>query len=391
MIDQVKGTQNISDDNAKKYLSVQKLFFDIFRNYGYKYIQTPLLEYKELFDKSIGESSEIVTKQMYELTDKGGRELVLRPEGTSSIVRYHAEFNKDTTHKYSYFGSMFRYENPQKNRYREFNQAGLEIVGLIDIYSDFQIINDSFNFIKELIPDIQLKINTIGSISDREKYVKILYKYFDTNQNKLSKESLEKLGNNTLRILDSNNPQDKEVIMNAPKINDYINQESRDSFMSLTDLLKNTNIKYDIDNSLVRGLDYYNDLTFEFVTSDDVVVGGGGRYDNLSEILSIGKFNGVGVAFGVERIMNCISVPSNIIKYYLLGSDINKIAKYSKMLDKHDIYYSKPPRLSNENKQFKDAINQNVMYLINTDEDKIKNLTTNEVEDFSIEVLLEHK
>ena len=169
MIEQVKGTQNISGDNAIKYLYIQNLFNNKFSDYGYQYIQTPLLEYKELFDKSIGESSEIVTKQMYELVDKGGRELVLRPEGTSSIVRYHAEFNKDLTIKYSYFGSMFRYENPQKNRYREFNQAGVEIVGLIDTYSDFQIINDSFNFINELIPGTKLNINTIGSISDREQ------------------------------------------------------------------------------------------------------------------------------------------------------------------------------------------------------------------------------
>ena len=181
MIEQVKGTQNITGDNALKYLHIQNLFNKKFSNYGYKYIQTPLLEYKELFDKSIGESSEIVTKQMYELIDKGGRELVLRPEGTSSIVRYHAEFNKDLTKKYSYFGSMFRYENPQKNRYREFNQAGVEIIGLVDIFSDFQIINDSFNFINELIPNTKLSINTIGSISDREEYIKILYEYFQKN------------------------------------------------------------------------------------------------------------------------------------------------------------------------------------------------------------------
>ena len=126
MIEQIKGTRNIANEDSAKYLHVKNKFIQKFSNNGYKYIQTPLLEYKELFDKSIGESSEIVTKQMYELKDKGGRDLVLRPEGTSSVVRYHAEFNKDSTSKYSYFGPMFRYENPQKNRYREFNQAGAE-------------------------------------------------------------------------------------------------------------------------------------------------------------------------------------------------------------------------------------------------------------------------
>nr|AGQ19588.1 histidyl-tRNA synthetase [Candidatus Actinomarina minuta] len=390
MIEQVKGTQNISGDNAIKYLYIQNLFNNKFSDYGYQYIQTPLLEYKELFDKSIGESSEIVTKQMYELVDKGGRELVLRPEGTSSIVRYHAEFNKDLTIKYSYFGSMFRYENPQKNRYREFNQAGVEIVGLIDTYSDFQIINDSFNFINELIPGTKLNINTIGSISDREQYIKVLYEYFHKNTDKLSKDSIDKLENNTLRILDSNNPDDSEVIRNAPNISEYINDNSKNNFYSLLEILNSADIEYQIDNSLVRGLDYYNDLTFEFITSENVVVGGGGRYDNLAEILSLGKFNGVGVAFGVERIMNSIPLPDSTCKYYLLGTDINKIAKYTKELDRHNINYSKPTRLSKENAQFKDAKNQNVIYLINTDEDTIKNLITNQIEKFNIEVILEH-
>ncbi len=390
MIEQVKGTQNISGDNAIKYLYIQNLFNNKFSDYGYQYIQTPLLEYKELFDKSIGESSEIVTKQMYELVDKGGRELVLRPEGTSSIVRYHAEFNKDLTIKYSYFGSMFRYENPQKNRYREFNQAGVEIVGLIDTYSDFQIINDSFNFINELIPGTKLNINTIGSISDREQYIKVLYEYFHKNTDKLSKDSIDKLENNTLRILDSNNPDDSEVIRNAPNISEYINDNSKNNFYSLLEILNNADIEYQIDNSLVRGLDYYNDLTFEFITPENIVVGGGGRYDNLAEILSLGKFNGVGVAFGVERIMNSIPLPDSTCKYYLLGTDINKIAKYSKELDRHNINYSKPTRLSKENAQFKDAKNQNVIYLINTDEDTIKNLITNQIEKFNIEVILEH-
>ena len=390
MIEQVKGTQNIIGDNALKYLYIQNLFNSKFSDYGYQFIQTPQLEYKELFDKSIGESSEIVTKQMYELIDKGGRELVLRPEGTSSIVRYHSEFNKDLTKKYSYFGSMFRYENPQKNRYREFNQAGVEIIGLVDTYSDFQIINDSFNFINELIPETKLSINTIGSISDREQYIKVLYEYFQKNIDKLSEDSIDKLENNTLRILDSNIPKDFEVISKAPNISDYINKESKNKFDTLLDILSSSNIKYQIDNSLVRGLDYYNDLTFEFITSENVVVGGGGRYDNLAEILSLGKFNGVGVAFGVERIMNSIPLPEKSSKYYLLGTDINKMTKYSKEFDKHNINYNKPSRLTKENAQFKEAKSQNVMYLINTDEDTIKNLITNETEKFNIEVILEH-
>ena len=390
MIEQVKGTRNIANDDSAKFLHVKNTFINKFSDYGYKYIQTPLLEYKELFDKSIGESSEIVTKQMYELKDKGGRDLVLRPEGTSSVVRYHAEFNKDNTTKYSYFGSMFRYENPQKNRYREFNQAGAEIVGLIDIYSDFQIINDSLNFINNLLPGTTLKINTIGSIEDREAYVKVLYEYFSKNKEKLSNESREKIENNTLRILDSNNSEDREIISNAPTINEYINTHSKENFESLLRLLDNSQINYEIDYSLVRGLDYYNDLTFEFHTEESVVVGGGGRYDNLAKILSIGDFNGVGVAFGVERIMNLLSEIKISSKYYLLGTNIDNLTKYSKILDENNINYNKPSRVSKENSQFKEAKKLNAEYLINADEDTIKNLITNETEAFDIEVILEH-
>ena len=390
MIEQVKGTRNIANEDSAKFLHVKNNFINKFSDYGYKYIQTPLLEYKELFDKSIGESSEIVTKQMYELKDKGGRDLVLRPEGTSSVVRYHAEFNKDNTSKYSYFGSMFRYENPQKNRYREFNQAGAEIVGLIDIYSDFQIINDSLNFINNLLPGTTLKINTIGSIEDREAYVKVLYEYFSKNKEKLSNESLEKIENNTLRILDSNNSEDREIISNAPTINEYINTHSKENFESLLTLLDNSQINYEIDYSLVRGLDYYNDLTFEFHTEESLVVGGGGRYDNLAKILSIGDFNGVGVAFGVERIMNLLSEIKISSKYYLLGTNIDNLTKYSKILDENNINYNKPSRVSKENSQFKEAKKLNAEYLINADEDTIKNLITNETEAFDIEVILEH-
>ena len=390
MIEQVKGTRNIANEDSAKYLHVKNIFINKFSDYGYKYIQTPLLEYKELFDKSIGESSEIVTKQMYELKDKGGRDLVLRPDGTSSVVRYHSEFNKDNTSKYSYFGSMFRYENPQKNRYREFNQAGAEIVGLIDIYSDFQIINDSLNFINNLLPGTKLKINTIGSTEDREAFVKVLYEYFSKNKDKLSKESLEKIENNTLRILDSNNSEDKEIIDNAPLINEYINNDSKEDFESLLRLLDNSEINYEIDNSLVRGLDYYNDLTFEFHTEESVVVGGGGRYDNLAKILSIGDFNGVGVAFGVERIMNLLSEIKTSSKYYLLGTNINNLTKYSKILDENNINYNKPSRVSKDNAQFKEAKKLNAEYLINADEDTIKNLITNETKAFDIEVILEH-
>lgn len=390
MIDQVKGTNSLYKERANKFLFVQSSFLNHFNMYGYKYLQTPILEHKELFNKSIGENSEIVTKQMYEFKDRSGRDIVLRPEGTSSVVRYHSEFQKDFTNQYIYFGQMYRYENPQKNRYREFFQAGAEIVGKVDIFSDFQIINDSLNFLNSLDMTTNLRINTIGSIDDREKYIKVLLKFFNDNKKHLSKDSKEKLNNNTLRILDSNEDQDKEIISKAPKITDFVNKFSLAQFNDLKELFITNDIKFTVDEKIVRGLDYYNDLTFEILDKDNLVIGGGGRYDNLSKILKLGNFNGVGVAFGVERLMNSVVLPKFNYNIYLLGTNVEKLALYSKILDKYNIPYVKSSRLSKINNQFKEAKKQNVKYVVNTDEDTIKNLINNSVEKFSIEVLIEN-
>ena len=390
MIEQVKGTQNIYENDAEKFLYVRNKFFKIFKKSGYSYLQTPHLEYSELFEKSIGENSEIVSKQMYQFNDKGGRSLVLRPEGTSSIVRYHSQNQKELTNQYSYFGQMFRYENPQKNRYREFTQGGIEIIGNIDTFSDFQIINDSIRFLNELSLKFSLEINTIGSIEDRKNYTKDLSSYFKLNEDQLSDDSKNKLELNTLRILDSNNAIDIPIINNAPDISSYINEGSIKKY----DLLKTTMTQNDIafkENSrLVRGLDYYNDLTFEFVNNDGLVLGGGGRYDRLADILNIGTFNGVGVAFGIERIMNSISIKIKPPEIYIIGVNLEKITTYCKLLENNDLNYFKPPRLSKINTQYKNAKNLDVKYVINTDEDTIKYLENNTSIKFNIEVLIDN-
>ena len=182
MIEQVKGTRNIHSEEAQVYLFIFNTFLNTFNSSGYEYTELPIIEHKELFTKSIGESSEIVTKQMYEFKDKGDRELVLRPEGTASVVRFHNEFYKNDSKKYSYFGKMYRYENPQKNRYREFHQAGAEIIGTIDIFSDLQIIQSSIRFLNTLGIKADLHINSIGTIDDRSKYVSELLDYLIANK-----------------------------------------------------------------------------------------------------------------------------------------------------------------------------------------------------------------
>ena len=383
MIEQVKGTRNLYGLEAEKYLYIYDIFRKSFNTYGYDLIELPTIEYKELFNKSIGENSEIVTKQMYEFKDKGNRDLVLRPEATASVVRFHNEFFKNESKKYSYFGKMFRYENPQKNRYREFIQAGAEIVGTIDEYSNLQILKSSIRFLSLLNIKSKLNLNTIGTKEEREKYIRELDKYFSKNKRELSKESVDKIGKNTLRILDSNDPFDNQIIDLAPVIYDFLSNETLSLYETFKKQLKANSIDFVENPKLVRGLDYYNDLTFEFV-ANGTVVGGGGRYDSLSEILGLGKLSGIGVAFGVDRLINTIrSIPSKT-KVMLIAQNLSDLTLVSSRLDKAGINYLLPVRDSKENTQYKEAIKNNVDYVINCSENTIKNINNNESIKFNI-------
>ena len=383
MIEQVKGTRNLYGLEAQKYLYIYDIFRRSFNTYGYDLIELPTIEHKELFDKSIGENSEIVTKQMYEFKDKGNRDLVLRPEATASVVRFHNEFFKNESKKYSYFGKMFRYENPQKNRYREFVQAGAEIVGTIDDYSNLQILKTSIRFLKLLKVNSKLNINTIGTAEEREEYISELDKYFNKNKKELSKESVDKIGKNTLRILDSNDPFDNQIIDLAPVIYDFLSDETLAQYETFKKELTKEGIDFVENPKLVRGLDYYNDLTFEFV-ANGTVVGGGGRYDSLSEILGLGKLSGVGVAFGVDRLINIVkSIPSKT-RVMLIAQNLSDLNLVSSKLDKAGIGYLLPVRDSKENTQYKEAIKNNVDYVINCSENTIKNINNNESIKFNI-------
>ncbi len=383
MIEQVKGTRNLYGLDAQKYLYIYDIFRSSFNSYGYDLIELPTIEHKELFNKSIGENSEIVTKQMYEFKDKGNRDLVLRPEATASVVRFHNEFFKNESKKYSYFGKMFRYENPQKNRYREFIQAGAEIVGTIDKYSDLQILKTSIRFLSLLKVNSKLNINTIGTKEEREEYIRELDKYFIKNKNELSKESVDKIGKNTLRILDSNDPFDNQITDLAPVIYEFLSNETLDQYETFKKDLMNEGIDFTENPKLVRGLDYYNDLTFEFI-ANGTVVGGGGRYDGLSEILGLGKISGVGVAFGVDRLINTVNSTPHKIKVMLIAQNLSDLNFVSTKLDKAGINYLLPVRDSKENTQYKEAIKNNVDYVINCSENTIKNINNNESMKFNI-------
>lgn len=387
MIEQVKGTRNIHSEDAQVYLFILNTFLNTFNSSGYEYTELPIIEHKELFTKSIGESSEIVTKQMYEFTDKGNRELVLRPEGTASVVRFHNEFYKNDSKKYSYFGKMYRYENPQKNRYREFHQAGAEIIGTIDIFSDIQIVQSSIRFLNRLGIKADLHINSIGTIDDRAKYVTELLDYLKTNKENLSEDSRDKLENNTLRVLDSNNPEDREVINKAPSILGYLNEDSTNNYLQIKKELDSLGIQYVEDSNLVRGLDYYNDLTFEFKVNG-LAVGGGGRYDKLSQILKLGNSEGVGVAFGVDRLMSLIDTDdSKATKISLIGSTIETINEVSAELINNNINHCLPVRISKENTQYKNAVNNKSDIVINCNERTIKLINSKETFPYNIDTL----
>lgn len=387
MIEQVKGTRNIHSEDAQVYLFILNTFLNTFNSSGYEYTELPIIEHKELFTKSIGESSEIVTKQMYEFIDKGNRELVLRPEGTASVVRFHNEFYKNDSKKYSYFGKMYRYENPQKNRYREFHQAGAEIIGTIDIFSDIQIVQSSIRFLNRLGINADLHINSIGTIDDRAKYVTELLDYLKTNKENLSEDSRDKLENNTLRVLDSNNPEDREVINKAPSILGFLNDDSTNNYLQLKKQLDSLGIQYVEDSNLVRGLDYYNDLTFEFKVNG-LAVGGGGRYDKLSQILKLGNSEGVGVAFGVDRLMSLIDTnDSKATKISLIGSTIETINEVSAELINNNINHCLPVRISKENTQYKNAVNIKSDIVINCNERTIKLINSKETFPYNIDTL----
>jgi histidyl-tRNA synthetase len=387
MIEQVKGTRNIHSDEAQVYLFIFNTFLNTFNSSGYEYTELPIIEHKELFTKSIGESSEIVTKQMYEFKDKGNRELVLRPEGTASVVRFHNEFYKNDSKKYSYFGKMYRYENPQKNRYREFHQAGAEIIGTIDIFSDLQIIQSSIRFLNTLGIKADLHINSIGTIDDRTKYVSELFDYLIANKENLSKDSQDKLENNTLRVLDSNNSEDKDVISKAPSILGYLNDDSLNNYLQIKKELDSLGIEYIEDSNLVRGLDYYNDLTFEFKVNG-LAVGGGGRYDKLSQILKLGNSEGIGVAFGVDRLMSLINKDAGKkTKISLIGSTVEIINEISSELTKNKINHILPVRISKENTQYKYAVNNKSDIVINCNERTIKLINSKETFPYNIDTL----
>lgn len=309
MVNILKGMKDRYFEDAKKYDFIVKTAKDIFEKYGYERIITPILEETELFRRGVGDETDVVSKEMYDFKDKGNRDVTMRPEGTAGVVRAYLEaglHKADPIVKWYYNGPMYRYEAPQKGRFREFHQMGTEMFGVRNPLLDAEIIKMGCEFLERLgIKDLVVEINSLGNIESRKKYIEDLKQFMFERLDKLSEDSKKRYEKNPLRALDSKDKGDQEQFINAPKLYDYLDEESKDYFEKTKKILEQLGVNYVVNDKLVRGLDYYSDTVFE-IKSDKLgsqaTVLGGGRYDRLLEILGNAKVPAIGFAAGMERI-----------------------------------------------------------------------------------------
>ena len=307
-----KGTQDILPADSAKWQYVENVARETFKKYNYGEIRTPMFEHYEVISRSVGDTTDIVTKEMYDFHDKGDRHITLRPEGTAPVVRSYVE-NKlfapevQKPVKVYYIGSMFRYERPQAGRLREFHQLGVECFGSKNPATDVETIAMAYQLFNTLgIKDVTLHLNSLGNTESRLAYRQALIDYLTPIRESLSKDSQRRLDENPLRVLDSKEKEDKVAVENAPSILDYLNEESQAHFDEVRTMLDSLNIPYVIDTNMVRGLDYYNHTIFEFITTIDkseLTICAGGRYDSLVEYFGGPETAGFGFGLGLERLL----------------------------------------------------------------------------------------
>lgn len=308
-----KGTYDVFGEYGKKVLIIENILKDLMTSYNYEYFRTPIFEISELFHRGVGETTDIVSKETYTFKDRGNRSMTLRPEGTAGVVRSYVE-NKlyadpTTPLKTWYYGPMFRYERPQSGRHREFYQFGVEVLGSENPATDAEVISVAVNFYKLLgLKGIKVKLNSLGDELSRTNYRNALLKYFKPHFDDLSIDSQNRYEKNPLRILDSKDEMDKKIVANAPQMSDYLTVESTKRFNDVKQYLELLNIEYEIDDNLVRGLDYYTHTVFEIEADikgfgSQNVLCGGGRYNNLVSEIGGPNTPGIGFAMGIERLL----------------------------------------------------------------------------------------
>ena len=316
MIQKPKGTYDVNSEYGRKVLYLEDLLKTLMEKYNYEYVRTPLFESSELFHRGVGETSDIVTKETYDFTDRGERNMTLRPEGTAGVVRSFIE-NKmygraDMPVKTWYYGPMYRYERPQSGRFREFYQFGVEVFGTSSPLMDAEVISIPVRFYELLgLKNIKVNINSLGDQESRKNYREALIEYFKPYIDDLCEDCQARFLKNPLRILDCKVDADKDIMKNAPKMIDYLNDVSKKHFEDVQKYLRAMDIEFVVNPKIVRGLDYYTHTVFEVEASvegfgSQNVLGAGGRYDNLVENLGGPKTPGVGFALGLERLITAL-------------------------------------------------------------------------------------
>ena len=392
MITKPKGTYDLYGENAKKWQYVNKVIDSLMEKYNYSYIRTPLFESTEVFHRGMGDSTDVVRKETYDFIDRGARNMTLRPEGTAGIVRSFIE-NKmygdaNQPVKLYYNGTMYRYERPQSGRNREFTQFGIEVLGSDDPMVDAEIISIPVNLYKMLgLKEVKVNINSLGDEESRKNYKEALVEYLKPYLKDLCPDCHERFEKNPLRILDCKVDDSNSIIQNAPTTTDYLNEESKKRFVQLQEYLNELGIDYEVDPKIVRGLDYYNHTVFEIEAKvegfgSNNVLGGGGRYNGLVDLLGGPKTPGVGFASGLERVIQALDleevklpINNDIDVYVMYVSDTEKKYALSLVQElrmngfKVDTEYMARTLKG----QFKQADRLNSKYLIILNDEDMKN------------------
>ncbi|MDD3591624.1 MAG: histidine--tRNA ligase [Sulfurovum sp.] len=353
MINPLRGMKDLTFEESERFEYIVNTAATIARRYGYGYIETPILEETALFKRSVGESSDIVGKEMYQFTDKGENDVCMRPEGTAGIVRAFISAKLDrqpVKQKFYYYGPMFRYEKPQKGRLREFHQFGCESFGEASVYEDFTIITMIAQIFDALGIGYELQINSLGCQVCMPKYRETLVSSLNEIKEELCEDCNRRIGTNPIRVLDCKNDKCQALLVESPKLKDYLCEACDPDFRKLKELLDQEGIKYTVNDNLVRGLDYYSKTAFEFVSSEigaQSAIAGGGRYDRLVEFLDGKPTPAVGFALGIERIMELVKMPEKEPEGYYMGAmtpeaipTLLKLATKKRLTDKVTVEYS---------------------------------------------------
>ena len=384
----IKGTKDILPGEIEIWQFVEKKIHLFFKKFGYSQLRTPVFENTALFNRSIGLDTDIVNKEMYSWVDQGKNNLTLKPEVTASVVRsfiQHKLGKVNSMNKLYYIDSLFRRERPQKGRFRQFEQFGIEAIGSNFPEIDAEVISMAYYLYDNFkIKNLKLKINSIGSKDTRLNYKKALKKYLLNYKNDLSQLSQTRLESNPLRILDTKIDFEKEIIKEAPKILDYLSKEDKEHFNELLSYLDNMKIKYEIDYNLVRGLDYYSKTVFE-IHSDllgaQAALCGGGRYDYLIEELGGDSTPAIGFAAGIERLILSLNLQEHDIftnsHIYIISLGENALKFSSTVANNlrinNNLKVVTHPLRKNLKSQMKEANKLNVSYVIIIGEDEIQN------------------